>query len=57
MKYGQLLQQKQQLQKSLAPQNLTESKYLSSQQKMSPAAEKQMKDMWYRQARQEMERR
>ena len=51
------LEQKQQLQKSLAPQNLTESKYLSSQQKMSPAAEKQMKDMWYRQARQEMERR
>ena len=45
------------LQKQLAPQNLTESKYASGRTKLSPAAEKQMKEMWYRQARQEMARR
>ena len=41
----------------LQPQNLAESKYISSMEKPSAAAEMQMKDMWQRQARAELQRR
>ena len=48
---------KEQLSKELAPRNLTESKYMSSKTELEPGAKRTMQGMWYRQARQELDRR
>lgn len=48
---------KEQLSAELAPRNLAESRYMSSKTEMEPGTKRTLQGMWYRQARQALDRR